>query len=82
MAMTSYYAPGDYNAVCDVCGWEYKRSQMKKRWDGALCCDQDWEPRHPLDSLKARPERQGVKDARPEPEPYFVSTNEVTPESL
>jgi len=82
MAMGSYYAPGDHNAVCDVCGWEFKRSQMLKRWDGALCCRQDWEPRHPLDSIKARTERQDVKDARPEPVDYFVGINEVTPESL
>lgn len=80
--MNDQFILGDHNAICDVCGFKCKRSQMKKRWDGAIVCKADFETRHPQDLIKARPERQGVKDARPEPEIHYVATNENTPSRL
>lgn len=73
---------GDSNAICDCCGFKFKQSQLRKRWDGAMVCSKDWETRHPQDLVKARPERSIVKDARPEPEPRFVSPNEITADDL
>ena len=40
---------GNYNVLCDVCGFKMKASEVKKRWDGFMVCKEDWEPRHPLD---------------------------------
>ena len=40
---------GDYNIICDVCGWKMKASHGRKRWDGYIVCKDDWEPRQPLD---------------------------------
>lgn len=73
---------GDSNAICDCCGFKYKQSQLRKRWDGAMVCKFDWEPRHPQDFVKARPERAIVKNARPGAEPRFVEPNEIKPEDL
>lgn len=73
---------GDSNAICDCCGFKFKQSQLRKRWDGAMVCKADWEPRHPQDFVKARSERSIVKDARPRPEPRFVEANEITPDQL
>lgn len=73
---------GDANAVCDCCGFDFKQSQLRKRWDGAMVCAKDWEPRHPQDSVKARPERSIVKNARPGAEPRFLQPNEVSPDDL
>jgi len=47
-----YYAHGDHNALCDVCGFKFKASELKQRWDGLMCCQQDWEPRHPQDFVR------------------------------
>lgn len=80
--MNDNFILGDSNCVCDVCGFKYKRSQLKKRWDGAIVCAEDFETRHPQDLIKPRPERQNVKDSRPEPEPYYVGTNENTASNL
>jgi hypothetical protein len=80
--MNDDFVLGDSNAICDVCGFKFKGSQLRKRWDGAMTCSKDWESRHPLDTLKSRQERQNVKDARPEPEYRFLTTNEVQPEDL
>lgn len=73
---------GDSKATCDCCGFDFKQSQLKKRWDGAMVCSADFELRHPQDSLKARPERNNVKDARPAPEYRFLAVGEITADSL
>ena len=64
--------PGDYNVICDVCGFKLKRSQTRKRWDGLLVCDADWEPRHPQDYVKGTPRRSRILDSRPEGCDRFV----------
>jgi hypothetical protein len=38
-----------YNAICDVCGFKFKASQLSKRWDGMMVCKHDYEVRHSLD---------------------------------
>ena len=40
---------GDYNAICDRCGFKFKASKLRKTWDGLYVCSKDWEPRHPSD---------------------------------
>lgn len=82
MAYIQDFILGDSKACCDVCGFDYKQSQLRKRWDGAMVCKADWEPRHPQDFVKARPERNYVKDARPGAEPHFVEANEIRAEDL
>jgi hypothetical protein len=76
------YVPGDFWRVCDVCGFEYRASQTKKRWDGFMVCDADWEPRHPQDHVRGRKDRQRVPNPRPEPDDVFLTDNEVTRDSL
>jgi len=78
----SYLILGDHNAICDVCGFQYKGSQLKKRWDGALVCHKDFEQRHPQDFVRAVPERQSVRDARPLPELVFITGNGPTADDL
>ena len=52
-----YLKLGDQNAICDVCGFKYKLSELKKRWDNLLVCDFDFETRHPMDFQRIpRPE--------------------------
>jgi hypothetical protein len=73
---------GDAKAVCDECGFDMHQSDLRRRWDGAMVCAQDWEPRHPQDSLKAVPERSVVRDARPAPAPRFLAIGEITAADL
>lgn len=62
----THFVKGDWNADCDECGFTFKASQLRKRWDGAMVCDKDWEPRHPQDLLRVRKERGGVPWSRPQ----------------
>ncbi len=64
---------GDWNAICDVCGWKYKASDLRKRWDGLMVCEKDWEPRHPQDFIRAIPDMQKVPWTRPETANIFVA---------
>lgn len=80
------YKHGDYNAICDRCGFKVKASTLKKTWDGFMVCPEDWEPRHPLDFAKGpRPERV-LPFTRPEGEdvsigPTYISTSIGTQEN-
>lgn len=47
---------GDWNAICDRCGFKFKASELKKTWDNLYVCEDDWEPRHPMDFLRGRPD--------------------------
>lgn len=80
--MNDHFILGDYNAICDECGFKYKASQLKKRWDGLYVCEADWEPRHPQDFIRARYDDQAPPWTRPEPEWDFVEDNEVKAEDL
>jgi len=64
----SYFKHGSYNGICDRCGFEFKMYQLRKDWQGLMVCREDYEPRHPLDFIRTRPERGGVPVSRPEPE--------------
>ena len=76
MGKADYFRLGDYNAVCDECGFKYKASQLKRRWDGAMVCREDWEPRHPQDFVRGRPEGQALPYTRPE------QVDEFAPDTL
>jgi hypothetical protein len=44
----------EYKALCDVCKFEYYNYELRQRWDGAMCCPKDWEPRHPMDFYRPK----------------------------
>jgi len=64
----TYFRPGDYNAICDVCGQKYKASLLYKRWDGLMVCREDFEVRHPQELIRPIKERNSVPWTRPRPE--------------
>jgi hypothetical protein len=76
------YKHGDHLALCDVCGFPFHRSQLKRTWNNLLVCGADYEPRHPQDTIRIRPERNKVKDSRPEPDENFLSPGDVTGDDL
>lgn len=67
-----YYKPGDWNAICDSCGRKFKASQLKKRWDGFMVCNEDFELRHPQDFVKAKNDKIDVPWARTNIDGVFI----------
>lgn len=81
-AGTDTYVLGDNYVICDICGFQYRRSECRKNWKGQIVCSSDFEHRHPQELIKVRPEKNNVRDPRPVPEFHFVGTNEVKPDDL
>jgi len=67
MGRRDVYKRGDFNAICYVCGFKRKASEMKLRWDGVYCCKQDWEIRQPQDFVRGVPDEQGIPWSQSEP---------------
>lgn len=60
------FKPGDYWMVCDVCGFDYRRSEMSQRWDRLWVCKKDYETKHPQDFVKGVKDKQAVPVSRPD----------------
>lgn len=65
MAKLSYYEPGDHNGVCDICGFGFKFSQLRKAWDNSWRCDADYEIRQPQDFVRGVKDNPAIPVARP-----------------
>jgi len=70
--MDTYLKLGDWNAICDVCGFKYKASEMRRRWDGVYVCKYDWEPRHSQELVRVVPDNPTVPFTRPRPTDTFI----------
>ena len=66
------YIRGENFLICDVCGFKYRQSQIKTRWDGAKVCEADFELRHPQDFLRGIPDKQAAPYTNPEQPDKFV----------
>ena len=73
MSYIARYDKGDWIALCDVCGRKYKASNLKKRWDGLMCCDDDWEIRQPQDFVRGIADTQIAPWLRSEPSDSFIA---------
>jgi hypothetical protein len=69
----TYYKSGDWNAICDVCGFQFKASQLRKRWDGVYVCAKDFEERHSLDFVRTKPDKIKVDFVRRPNDTYLNS---------
>jgi len=62
-----YFKSGHWNALCDVCGHKFKSDQIRKRWDGLMVCDADFEHDHPQKYLRVREDKIAVPWVRSRP---------------
>ena len=64
---------GQWNVVCDRCGFEYKNVELKKEWTGLMVCKSCFELRNQQDFIRIKPERGAPPWVRPEGADQFVS---------
>jgi hypothetical protein len=62
------YKPGDWWVLCDVCSRKRYASQVKKRWDGLMVCEEDWETRHPQEFVRPINDQRPLPFVRPDNE--------------
>lgn len=72
MGRADFFKKGQWLVICDVCGMKYHSDDLKKRWDGLMCCRQDWNIRQPQDFVRGIPDPQAVPWSRPDTAPQFV----------
>lgn len=77
--MKNHLILGNWNALCDSCGRKFKATDLQKRWDGLVVCNEDWEQRHPQDLLRVQREQISVPWARPYPATDTYVPNPMTP---
>lgn len=63
-----------WNAICKVCGFQYKGQDMRRRWDGLEpVCKDCWEPRHPMDFYRTHSDFHNL--------PWQTPAEDITPET-
>ena len=72
------YVPGDHWLICDVCSKKIKAGEAKKRWDGLIVCQYDFEHRHEQDYVRARTDKITVPFTRPIPPLTFTNVSYIT----
>ena len=65
--------------MCDVCGFKFRAFELRRRYDGALVCGPDWEPRHPQDYVRGVPDHSAAPVSNPEQPDSFVPQTEQDP---
>jgi hypothetical protein len=62
--------PGNWKVACQSCGFWFPSGEIRRRWDGLLVCDKDYETRHPQTLIQIRAETAVPafvsKDANPD----------------
>jgi hypothetical protein len=66
MGRRGKYRPGDHLVMCELCAINYYRSECRKNWKGQIVCEDCWEPRHPQDFVKVKPDIAKPRDVRPD----------------
>jgi len=81
---TNKYQAGNPRMICDICGFERRRSEMRMDWKHRMvCADTCWSPKHPQLNVRGVVSRSGVPNARPDPDPtYLDPDNPITADDL
>ena len=66
---------GSWLVSCDRCGFTRTNDNVAREpWTNLMVCkDTCWEPRHPQEFIRPRPDQQKVAFTRPEPTDKFVA---------
>ena len=72
--MADGFRLGRHKIVCDQTGEEVWDDEVRRQWNGLLVRKQSWDPQHPQERIRVRPERGAVFPTRPVPDPVYLST--------
>jgi len=73
------YIPGDYQVICDRCGFQFYASECRMTWDNWFVCSANcWEPKHEqFTPPKPKGEKQSVPVLRKEESLNFLTGTEA-----
>ncbi len=74
--MTYYhFKKHDPRATCQICGFDFNRSALRKNWRGLWVCPQDWEPRNEADFVRGVKDKQQIRGGAVPPAADIFSDN-------
>ena len=74
MGKADFLRVGNYNMICDKCGFKFKNTDIRVQWDGLQVCKGCWEVRQPQDFVRGVKDSQQVPIARVDASPTFTDT--------
>lgn len=77
MSKQGHFEKATWNACCDICGFAFKFTELRKAWDGSYRCQADWETRQPQDFVRAVRDNPSVPVARPQNIIYLVNADNI-----
>ena len=85
--MGDYFEAGQWQVVCDRCGFEYKARQLRVQWNQLRCCSGPgtngcWEPRNVQEKVRGKSDREAPPWVRPAPPDIELTTNQVQASNL
>lgn len=75
MGAADFWADGQWNFFCDLCGRKEKSGKAMKTWDGFRVCVRHKEARNPQDFVRGVKDDQTVPWSRPEATDTFVASD-------
>jgi hypothetical protein len=79
MGKADYYADGQWNFTCDLCGAKTKSSVAMKTWNNLYVCRHHKELRNPQDFIRGVKENMSLPWTRPkQPETFTPDTKSCT----
>lgn len=73
MGGEDYFAPGQWNAICDQCGQKFKSGAILREWDNLRVCSDCLDPRHPQELIRPVVDPVPPPWTRSDPPPTFVT---------
>jgi len=73
MGSADYFAAGEWNFYCDLCGKKAKSSTATKTWDGHYVCKSHKEVRNPQDFIRGVSDNRPIPWSRGDVPPVFVT---------
>jgi hypothetical protein len=74
VANADFYADGEWNFICDLCGRKAKSSTAEKTWDNHYVCRSHKEVRNPQDFVRGVKDDQSLPWSRPIPADTYVTS--------
>lgn len=70
--MKTTFVSGRWLSICDVCGFRFYNTELKKDWRGLMVDASCFETRHPQDFLRVPTDNPAVPWTRPETPDAFI----------
>lgn len=73
---------GDYRVICDICGFKFWNTELRRNWKGLMVCSEDFEHRNRQEFVRGVPPDKAPYGSKALGAYTFLAPNEVTADDL